>query len=182
MTESLSGRLLLASPALSDPNFARAVVLVGVHDEEGAMGLVLNRPATVKVAEAAPALAGAAGQEEPLFVGGPVSPTALVCLVEFLDPERAGLLLVDRIGFPAPDAQVEALERDSGRVRVFAGYAGWGAGQLDSELGRGDWIVEEALPQDVFAEDPDGLWSAVLARKGGGYAALARMPQDPSVN
>jgi putative transcriptional regulator len=182
MEESLTGQLLLASPALRDPNFARTVVLIGVHSEEGAMGVVLNRPSAVTVGEAVPQLEPALDEHEPVYIGGPVQPGSIVLLAEFLDPAPAGLLVLGRIGFPAPDADIEELTRATARGRVFAGYAGWGEGQLDAELEQGDWIVQAAEPQDVFSEDPEDLWGEVLTRKGGSYALIARMPEDPSVN
>jgi putative transcriptional regulator len=182
MEESLTGQLLLASPSLRDPNFARAVVLIGVHNDEGAMGVVLNRPSEVTVAEAVPQLEHAVADSEPVYVGGPVQPSSIVYLAEFLDPSPAGLLVLGRIGFPAPDADIDELTENTSRGRVFAGYAGWGEGQLDEEVDQGDWIAQVALPQDVFTDMPQALWSAVLTRKGGGYALLARMPADPSVN
>ena len=179
---SLAGRLLLASTTLEDPNFARTVVLIGVHSEEGAMGVVLNRPSTSTVGEAVPQLEELLDGEEPVFVGGPVQPTSIVMLAEFLDPAAAGLLVLGRIGFPAPDASLEELADATSRRRVFAGYAGWGEGQLDAEVEPGDWIAQDALPEDVFSEEPEQLWSSVLTRKGGRYALLARMPLDPSLN
>ena len=103
-------------------------------------------------------------------------------LGEFLDPSPAGLLVLGRIGFPAPEAGIEELAQATARRRVFAGYAGWGEGQLDSELAQGDWIAHPALPDDVFTEAPEELWSTVMARKGGSYVLIARMPTDPSMN
>ncbi len=182
MAESLSGQLLLAAPTLRDPNFRRTVVLIGAHSEEGAMGVVLNRPSAVTVGEAVPALEETAGERETVYVGGPVQPTSIVLLAEFLDPSPAGLLVLGRIGFPAPEADLDELSEAIARRRVFAGYAGWGEGQLDEELESGDWIPHPARPEDVFTEDPGELWASVLARKGGTYALLARMPLDPSVN
>jgi putative transcriptional regulator len=182
MDDSLAGQLLLASPALYDPNFRRTVVLIGVHSEEGAMGVVLNRPSEVTVSEAVPQLEQAVAKQELIYVGGPVQPSSIVFLAEFLDPSPAGLLVLGRIGFPAPDADIDELTHATARGRVFAGYAGWGEGQLDAEMEQGDWIVHTALPEDVFTDVPEELWGAVLRRKGGGYALLARMPVDPSVN
>jgi putative transcriptional regulator len=182
MEESLSGQLLLAAPSLQDPNFRRAVVLIGAHSEEGAMGVVLNRPSAVTVGEAVPQLEQAVGELETVYVGGPVQPSSIVFLAEFLDPSPAGLLVLGRIGFPAPEADIDELSESIARRRVFAGYAGWGEGQLDEELDQGDWIAHPAQPEDVFTEDPDELWSRVLARKGGAYVLMARMPLDPSVN
>jgi putative transcriptional regulator len=182
MVESLTGQLLLASPSLLDPNFMRTVVLIGMHSEEGAMGVVLNRPSTVTVGEAVPLLEEAVGALEPVFVGGPVQPSSIVLLAEFLDPSPAGLLVLGRIGFPAPDSGIEELAEATERRRVFAGHAGWGEGQLDAEIAGGDWIAHTAMPEDVFTDVPEELWSSVLTRKGGSYALLARMPLDPSVN
>src|SRR5271167_3374172 len=101
--ESLTGQLLLASPTLCDPNFWRTVVLIGVHSEQGAMGVVLNRPSAVTVREAVPPLEQTVGELEPVYLGGPVRPSSIVFLAEFLDPEHAGLLVLGRIGFPPPE-------------------------------------------------------------------------------
>jgi putative transcriptional regulator len=182
MAQSLAGQLLLASPTLLDPNFSRSVVLIGVHSEDGAMGVVLNRPSTTTVGDAVPQLRDAVGALEPVYVGRPIQSSSIVFLAEFLDPTPAGLLVLGRIGFPAPDAGIEELAEATARRRVFAGHAGWGPGQLDAEIEGGDWIAHRAQPEDVFTEAPEELWSAVLTRKGGSYALIARMPLDPSVN
>jgi putative transcriptional regulator len=179
---SLAGRLLLASTALQDPNFLRTVVLIGMHSEQGALGLVLNRPSAITVGEAVPALERMMGEDEPVYVGGPVQPGAIVMLAEFLDPTAAGILVLGRIGLPAPDAPLETLAEATERRRVFAGYAGWGEGQLDAEFEQGDWIAADPRPEDIFSEAPGALWSETLTRKGGKYALIARMPLDPSVN
>ncbi|HLH13836.1 MAG TPA: YqgE/AlgH family protein [Solirubrobacteraceae bacterium] len=182
MAESLAGQLLLAAPTLQDPNFMRTVVLIGTHDEQGAMGVVLNRPSTATVGEAVPQLGALVGDGETVYVGGPVQRSAVVFLAEFLEPSLAGVLVLGRIGFPAPDTSVEQLAQATARTRVFAGHAGWSGGQLDSEVAEGDWIAHPAQPEDVFTEEPERLWASVLERKGGSYALLARMPPDPSVN
>jgi putative transcriptional regulator len=182
MGESLAGQLLLAAPNLADPNFARTVVLIGVHSSEGAMGLVLNRPSELTVGEAVPELEGAVAREEPLYLGGPVQTSAIVCLAEFLDPAGAGLLVLGRIGFPSRDTDLASLSDSTGRTRAFAGFAGWGEGQLEGEISDGDWIAAAALAEDVFTDSPADLWSRALVRKGGSFALLARMPLDPSMN
>ncbi len=180
--ESLRGQLLVAGPALLDPNFARSVVLIGDHDEEGALGVILNRVLPVSVQDAAPPLAGLVGADEALFQGGPVQPQAAVVLAEFQRLEDAGLIAFDSIGFLMGEVEEEVADRVR-RARVFAGYAGWGPGQLEMELtAEGGWIVEPALPSDPFTAEPGALWSAVLRRKGGQYAMLATMPVDPSLN
>ncbi len=183
MAESLRGKLLLASPTLLDPNFVRTVVLIAEHTEEGAMGLVLNRPAASTVIEAVPDLAWLTGGDEQVYVGGPVAETAVIVLAEFDRPDVAGALVEDDLGFIGTDADdPEALEGAIRRARVFAGHAGWGPGQLEGELEEEAWIVEAPIPPELFPDDPATLWSDVLERKGGEYALVARMPEDPSVN
>jgi putative transcriptional regulator len=182
MSRSLTGQLLLASPTLRDPNFARTVVLIGAHTEEGAMGVVLNRPSELTVGDAVPVLDRVLHGSEFVYIGGPVQPHSIVVLAEFLDPAPAGLIVVGRIGFPSPQSDIDELTEATARRRVYAGYAGWSEGQLDEELDQGDWIALPAMPQDIFTEDPQALWSTVLTRKGGRYALIARMPPDPSLN
>ena len=181
MEESLQGRLLIASPSLLDPNFRRTVVLVTVHGEEGAMGIVLNRPAPAAVSEAVPHLEHLVAEGDAVFVGGPVQPEAVTALAEVEDTEALALHVFDGIGFLPAE-----LDDDTGsatrRARVFAGYAGWGGGQLEAELGESAWIVEPARADDVFSERPLELWADVLRRKGGEFRLLATMPEDPSLN
>jgi len=191
--DSLQGQLLIASPALLDPNFSRSVVLVAHHDEDGAMGLVLSRPSPSTVAEVVPELLELADGDQTIYVGGPVQPSAVIALAQFegaggSDTElgNAGIVgnagIFGNVGFVTEDADPEDLLTATRRVRVFAGYAGWGPGQLEAELEEPSWIVEPALEEDVFADDPEELWRAVLRRKGGQFALIARMPEDPSVN
>ncbi|MDX6638274.1 MAG: putative transcriptional regulator [Solirubrobacterales bacterium] len=181
MEDSLRGKLLLASPALVDPNFARRVVLITEHSEEGAMGIVLNNPSETALDEVSAELAEVAGHG-PVFVGGPVQPEALVLLAEFSDPSAAAWIVAADVGLASANLELSALGDVVRRGRVYAGYSGWGAGQLEDELEIESWIVEPPLPRELFPEDPDHLWSDVLARKGGQYALVARMPDDPSVN
>lgn len=180
---SLAAHLLIAGPTLIDPNFARTVVLIAAHSEEGAMGVVLNRPSDTAVTEAAPELDELVDDDgEPVFAGGPVQPEGVIVLAEFEDPAQAAALVLGDIGFLAAGDETVAPPGGTRRARVFAGHAGWGPGQLESELERDDWIVEPAETEDLFAPEPAGLWGTVLERKGGRYALLARMPLDPSMN
>jgi len=156
-------------------------VLVGEHSEEGALGVVLNRSSETPVEEALPELSLLADDLGAVHVGGPVQPSAVVVLADFADPDAADALVVDTIGFLPSEVEPDALG-ELRRARVYAGYAGWGPGQLDGELEEGSWIVEPALPDDVFTKDPEGLWSEVLRRKGGPFAVLAAMPPDPNLN
>jgi putative transcriptional regulator len=178
--DSLQGQLLVASPSLLDPNFRRTVVLVTEHGEQGAAGLVLNRPSEAAVEDVVPQLEWLAAPEERVFIGGPVEQNAVLVLAEFEDPEDSPVTVFGDLGFVALDEEDGAAPVR--RRRIFAGYAGWGEGQLEEELERDDWILEPALPDDVFADDSDGLWGGVLRRKGGVFELVARMPEDPSVN
>jgi putative hydroxymethylpyrimidine transport system substrate-binding protein len=178
--DSLKGQLLIAAPMLVDPNFHRTVVLIMEHSEEGALGVVLNRPTELAVGDAVPDLAELA-DGDPVFAGGPVQPQAVIALAEHTGPVGDESVC----GPIAPIQVSDDIEDISGhvaRVRVFAGYAGWGEGQLDDELAEEAWFTEPALPGDIFAGDTDGLWRRVLERKGGEFTLVARMPPDPSMN
>jgi putative transcriptional regulator len=179
---SLRGQLLVAAPTLLDPNFERTVVLIAEHGEDGAMGVVLNRPGELEVAEAAPVLADLVEPGAVVHAGGPVQPTGVVIVGQFLDPERAAVQVFDDVGFVAGDPDFDELGTELRRARVFAGLAGWSPGQLEAEIEREDWILEQAIDEDVFTDDPGGLWGTVLERKGGSFTLLARMPPDPSLN
>ena len=177
----MRGKLLIASPALVDPNFARAVVLITEHSDEGAMGVVLNRPSETAVEDVASELSELV-VDEPVFIGGPVQPQALVVLAEFNDPEAAAWIVAADVGFVSAETDYDDLARAIRRGRVYAGYSGWGAGQLEGELAEDAWIVEPPMPAELFPDDPLALWQDVLARKGGQFALIARMPDDPSLN
>lgn len=179
--ESLRGRLLISSGGLFDPNFRHTVVLVGEHNAEGALGVVLNRALDVTVQEAAPALGALVPTGEPLFEGGPVQPASPVLVAEFALPELADLLVFGSVGFLVGDVLAD-VQAGILRARVFAGYAGWGPGQLEAEMAHDAWIIEPAREDDVFTDVPDLLWSRVLERKGPEYRPLSRMPFDPSMN
>ena len=178
---SLRGHLLIAGPGLVDPNFWRTVVLVGEHSEEGALGVVLNRTSETPVDEAMPELATLVDGLGAVHVGGPVQPSAIVVLADFVEPPDESALVVESVGFLPAEVDPESLG-PLRRARVYVGYAGWGPGQLDDELDEGSWIVEPALAEDVFTDAPDSLWSDVLRRKGGPFRVLAAMPPDPSRN
>jgi putative transcriptional regulator len=180
--ESLHGNLLIASPAIFDPNFRRTVVLLTAHTDEGAIGLILNRRSETTVGEAVQRLVPLTGEDEPIFAGGPVNSTGVSMLAEFDDPTDAGVEVLGDIGFVALDDSLEHGAPPLRRRRVFAGVASWGAGQLEEELESEDWIVQPSTNDDVFSDDPETLWERVLERMGGSYAVVARMPFDPSLN
>jgi putative transcriptional regulator len=174
--DSVRGQLLIAGPGLLDPNFWRTVVLIVEHTDEGAFGLVLNRPSETSVGGAVQELEELVDSDDPLFIGGPVQPSSVIVLGRFEDPSDAALVAFDDVGVLGGGPSIEQAGR------AYVGHAGWGAGQLDSELERGDWILDPARLADPFDPDPRELWSRVLTRKGGSYALVARMPPDPSVN
>ena len=180
--ESLRSQLLVASPQLADPNFARTVVLITEHNAEGAMGVVLNRPAATAVVDAAPELEALVPHGDDVYVGGPVQPSSVIVLAEFDEPLDNAVPVFGQVGFVGAGADPEDLATAVTRARVFAGFAGWTNGQLESEIRRDDWFLEPARPNDVFTPAPEDLWSDVLERKGGEYALIARMPLDPSLN
>ncbi|MGH2980787.1 MAG: YqgE/AlgH family protein [Solirubrobacterales bacterium] len=175
MDDALSGKLLIAAPSLHD-FFRRTVVLTVEHNEQGAFGVVLNRPSETSVAEVVPSLAPYADVEEVVRIGGPVATDTAVALGRFDDPDSAAGLVVGDLGVIDPDDPGDEVRE----LRVYAGHAGWGPGQLESEVEQDAWIIEPASADDPF-RDGD-LWSYLLGRRGGEYALLARMPEDPSMN
>ncbi len=179
--QNLRGQLLIASPSLWDPNFRRTVVLIGHHDEEGALGVVLNRASEVSVREAAPPFVSLVGEDGVVFGGGPVQPQAAVIVADFEDPSDVDISAFGSIGFLSGEADPETVVGVR-QARLFAGYAGWGPGQLEAEVEEEAWILEPARPEDVFTVEPGGLWSSVLRRKGHEYELLSLMPVDPSLN
>jgi len=175
MSGSLRGKLLIAAPQLHD-YFRRTVLLVVEHTDEGAMGVVLNRPTENEVVVVVPELAELAGAGEVVHAGGPVNPDSVLALGDFEDPLDAGTHIAGPLGLLDPEQDDPQLRR----LRVYAGYAGWAPGQLDAELEQDAWIVEQAAADDPFAHGD--LWPAVLQRKGGAYSLLASMPADPTLN
>ncbi|MGH2721930.1 MAG: YqgE/AlgH family protein [Actinomycetota bacterium] len=189
---NLVGRLLVATSLIADPNFRKAVVLLVEHGDDGALGLVLTRPATMPVEEAAPLLAGLVEPGAPLHLGGPLSPQSALVLVEATEAAEAGLTSTvipgdgacGPVGILPVDTTGETAAAGGGvvRARVYAGYAGWGPGQLEGELATSAWLVEPASAADVFTGEPADLWASTLRRKGGNFKVLALMPWDPADN
>lgn len=198
MTEvsSLTGRLLVATPALTDPNFDRAVVLLLDHDEEGTLGVVLNRPTPVGVGDILESWAALAGEPGVVFQGGPVSLDSALGIAVIPGEEgpspssrpRPGgdplgwRRVYGAIGLVDLEAPPELLAAALGSLRIFAGYSGWGPGQLEDELSEGAWYVVESEPGDVSSPEPENLWRAVLRRQRNELAMVATYPDDPSLN
>lgn len=179
-----TGRLLVAAPALDDPNFDRAVVLVLDHDEDGALGVVLNRPSSVLVADTLEGWTPLAADPPVVFGGGPVEPTAVVALgaaTSVVTPDL-GPPIMDRIRLVDLDDDPALAAVDLEHIRIFAGYTGWAPDQLEDEIELGAWFPIDAEPHDVFSDDPTGLWHAVLRRQPDGLRLLATFPEDPTLN
>lgn len=180
----LAGRLLVASPTLMDPNFARTIVLLLDVDDDGVLGVVLNRPSEVAVGEVLEPWAEVVGVPRVLFRGGPVgtdSALAVATLVD--DAEPLGWRpLFESTGLVDLDAPNEVIVPALRGMRIYAGYAGWSPGQLESEIAQGAWYVVPGEGRDVFNADPGDLWNQVLRRQPGHLAWLATYPEDPSQN
>jgi putative transcriptional regulator len=183
-----AGRLLVATPRLADPNFERAVVLLLDHDESGSLGVVLNRPSPVPVSDVLAGWGDLAAEPDVLFHGGPVSTdsalaVAAVPLGEPPEGDPVGFRrLFDNTGIVDLDTPTELLSDAIVRLRVFAGYAGWGDGQLLAEIEEGSWYVVPLDADDLFGADPELLWASVLRRQPGELAWVSTRPTDPTMN
>lgn len=177
------GTLLVAAPALADPNFSRTVVYVIEHRDRGTLGVVLNRPSEVPVREVLPSWAPLATRPHSVFVGGPVESETALCLAAVRtghDPAHVGGLVGVRgpVALVDLDADPAPLAARLRGLRVFAGYSGWDTGQLAAEIRRGDWFVVPALPDDILTGHQTNLWSRVLRRQGMPLSMLATYPAD----
>jgi putative transcriptional regulator len=191
MSLPLTGRLLVATPLLTDPNFARSVVLILDHDEDGTLGVVVNRPTRIDVTAVLPPWSELTSTPQVVFQGGPVALDSALGLAAVSsadggadsDEEPLGWRRVhERIGLVDLDAPPEILAAELSAMRIFAGYAGWGPGQVEDEIAEGAWYVVDAEPADAFSESPDDLWQRVLRRQTGELAFVATFPEDPSMN
>jgi putative transcriptional regulator len=189
-SESRAGQLLAATPMLGDANFRRTIVLI-VEDEqaEGTLGVVLNRPSAIPVQQVLEPWTELVTGPSVLFQGGPVSPDSALALALPRGTDEpigwrslSGSKLMSRIGLVDLGAPPELLAGGISSLRVFAGYAGWGIGQLEAEIDVGAWLVLEGLPEDPFVADPERLYPSVLRRQGGEMALLATYPDDPVLN
>lgn len=183
-TPPQAGRMLVATPLLGDPTFDRTVVLLLEYQDEGALGVVLNRPSSLPVADILPSWGPVVDPPGLVFHGGPVSTDSALALVRTnqdatllgVRPLRHGLGLIDL------DTPVEIVAPGVSAMRVFAGYAGWSEGQLESEIDDGAWFVVDLLPDDPFSADPDRLWREVLRRQPHPLSFVASFPRDPALN
>jgi putative transcriptional regulator len=182
--DGVKGRLLLSSPSMSDVNFDRTVVFMLEHSTEGALGVVINRPAPIAVADAVPQWAPFVGDPPVVFVGGPVAPGSVLVLgrAEAEHGSEAFSPVLSTVG--VVDATSDPTELDVGIVeaRLFTGYAGWAPGQLERELEGGGWFVIDANPEDPFAREPEGLWAEALKRDTGVEAMRDQHPRRHWLN
>ena len=185
--DSTVGKLLIAEPMLGDPNFDRTVVLMIEHTPEGALGVVLNRPTDLDVDTVLEDWAPLAARPSVLYMGGPVEQNGVLALGRHqpgADPEDipGWTRVLGEVGTVDLHLEPGALATTVAGIRFFAGYSGWGGGQLEAELDESAWLVVPASVDDVFAPDPDTMWRAVLRRQGGKVAMLADFPSHPSLN
>ncbi|CAB4887070.1 unannotated protein [freshwater metagenome] len=179
-TLGTKGSLLVAVPLLEEPTFHRTVIYMLQHTDEGALGLVINRPTTQEHVPGLDPWMHELSYPPVVFSGGPVQDNTLIALAALaLDVEAEGFSsLGNGLGTVdlslLPDELAEGLQQ----LRVFRGYSGWGPGQLDNELDEGSWIVLAGGAADVFSTEPEGLWRAVLRRAGGRIALLADAPGE----
>jgi putative transcriptional regulator len=181
------GDLLVATPALLDPNFERTVVLMLDLFEDGALGVVLNRPSTVPVGDILPDWSPLAQAPDVLFRGGPVGTDSALAVAtsnaaDQIDEPVGFRRLYDDVGIIDLDTPTEIVAPGLSRLRIFAGYAGWGEEQLRDEIRTGSWYVVPSATADLFGADPLGLWMRVLRRQPGELAWVSTRPVDPSLN
>jgi putative transcriptional regulator len=184
--ESTRGRLLVATPLLGDPNFERTVIFMLEDNEEGALGLVLNRPSPLDVTEPLPDWSRLVATPSVVFVGGPVSRSSVIALAVREPthelPEDAWTEVDGIVGVLDLTADADLIGGGVAEVRVFAGYAGWGEGQLAGEIAEGAWFVVDAVAADTFTDQPELLWRDVLRRQPDPLRQFANYPPDVSVN
>jgi putative transcriptional regulator len=183
--ELRAGQLLVATPLLNDTNIAETVVLLMDSDENGAHGVVLNRPSTVPVVDVLESWAPVVAQPDVLFQGGPVSTEGALAVgrLRSVDDAPIGFREVaDDLGVIDLDTPVELVDGSLAGLRIYAGYSGWGAGQLESEVEEGSWYVVPSIPPDCFRDDTVSLWRDVLRRQPGELAWHSTRPVDPDLN
>ncbi len=183
--EGLTGRLLVATPELEEPTFARTVVLVLDHGDSGAFGVVVNRPMEVEVDAVLPGWQSLVTEPQQLFQGGPVQLDSALGLVTVPgdDTEPEGIKrILGAFGLVDLDAEPQTVAGGIAGLRIFAGYAGWGAGQLEREIEEGSWFVVDVEARDPFTDEPQSLWARVLRRQRGSLALVSTFPEDPDLN
>ena len=180
-----TGRLLVSTPQLDDGVFHRSVILVLQHSEDGAQGVVLNKPLGAEVDAVLPGWGEHIAAPQTLFQGGPVqvdSALGLVTLVGGDGLPPGSQRLFGSVAIIDLDTPPLLVMPEVGGLRIFAGYAGWSGGQLEAELRRGSWFVVDSVAGDLLTADPEGLWGQVLRRQRSELAFVALYPPDPELN
>jgi putative transcriptional regulator len=179
-----TGQLLLSTPRLVDPTFARAVIFLLDHDDDGALGVIINRPSQLPLSTVLPTWSVLATAPPLLFSGGPVAPESALAIGLSLGdgPGEGFRRLSGSYGLVDLDADPALVLADLVGLRIFSGYAGWGSGQLESELAEGSWYLAAATPGDLLDPEPERLWRSVLRRQPGELAYVATFPDDPTMN
>lgn len=178
----LGGRLLVATPLLGDPHFARTVVYLLEHDGGGTVGVILNRPSHTPVGQVLPEWHEAVSGPAVVFGGGPVQPDGALCLAQLAGDGPGVRPVVDGVGTVDLDGDLAVIAGLTSRLRVFAGHAGWSPGQLEDEMAEGAWWAVQGSPDDLFSSEPQGLWSRVLRRQPPPLNLVSTYPPDPLLN
>ncbi len=177
--KSAKGSLLVSGASLQDSNFHRTVLFIVEHDHQGALGVILNKPLALNPEQLIELWADRVEKDGFIYRGGPVSPNAVIGLAKSSKANEKSLVgnieVIDLHHSPSDRPDIEV-------VRLFVGYAGWSAGQLETELKEGSWFIFDANESDVFTDDVGGLWEAVLRRQGGIISQMAEAPEDLSEN
>lgn len=174
--------MLVATPLLNDPNFARSVVYLLEHDGGGTVGVVLNRPSHTPVGQVLPEWHSAVSGPAVVFAGGPVQPDGALCLGQLDGPGPGVRPVVDGVGTVDLDGDVTVITGLAKRLRVFAGHAGWSPGQLDDEMAEGAWWAVEGSPDDLFCREPESMWITVLRRQPHPLNLVSTYPPDVTLN
>jgi putative transcriptional regulator len=180
--EPAGGRLLVATPLLGDPHFARSVVYLLEHNDAGTLGVILNRPSHTPVGQVLPAWHDVVSGPSVVFGGGPVQPDGALCLALAREDAPGVRRVVDGVATIDLDGDIRSIASVADHFRVFAGHAGWSAGQLEDEIDEGAWWVVPGSTEDVFSDAPRPLWQRVLRRQPPPLNLLSTFPEDPSLN
>lgn len=179
------GIFLVADPKLRDPNFSQTVVLLCEHNDEGTLGVVVNRPTSLRLSEAIPKIDGTQSTADVIYSGGPVQPDHIMTLYRAEEKVPEAEHVADGMYLGGSLSILEemlASSSSTNSIRAYVGYAGWGSNQLEFELGESSWKLVPADQKFVFDMEPARVWSTLLASLGEEYSIYARMPADPSMN
>lgn len=184
-TPLAKGIFLVATPSLLDPNFRQTVILLCEHGSDGALGVVVNRPTEISIAEVLPQVPVLEGQNHRVYSGGPVQRNHLLILYQLPQEPDDTHHVFDGVYLGGNVQALEEILKDPGsnaNFRAFMGYSGWAPGQLENEMKTGSWLTFPADSASMFEKDQGHLWSDMLRSLGDTFAMYADMPRDPSMN